>query len=132
MVQKRAMMLFDAQQELNASEFALINANERQKTKFQLEQEKARLQKMLELDKTAGVKMTQQERETLINTINAIEKETKQLPYNNLYELLGIGLDNQQQDALNTAIDSIKSSGICEEPSTGILSKPSLPARYTL
>ena len=37
-------------------------------------------------------------------------KESKRLPYNNLYELLGIGLDSDQQSALNTAIDSIKDS----------------------
>lgn len=110
MVQKRAMMIFDAQQELNATEFALIDTNERKKTEFQLAQEKARLEKILELDKTAGVKMTETERQTIVNTIAAIEKETARLPYNNLYELLGINLDSQQQDALNTAIGSVKDS----------------------
>lgn len=110
MVQKRAMMIFDAQQELNATEFALIDTNERKKTEFQLAQEKARLEKILELDKTAGVKMTETERQTIVNTIATIEKETARLPYNNLYELLGINLDSQQQDALNTAIGSVKDS----------------------
>lgn len=110
MVQKRAMMIFDAQQELNATEFALIDTNERKKTEFQLAQEKARLEKILELDKTAGVKMTETERQTIVNTIAAIEKETARLPYNNLYELLGINLDSDQQDALNTAIGSVKDS----------------------
>lgn len=107
---KRALMLLDAEQDLAASEFALLDKNERQKTQFQLAQEKARLEKILELDAAAGLKMTAQERKTIQNTIKAIEKETKKLPYNNLYELLGIGLDSDQQDALNTAIDSIKES----------------------
>ena len=110
MTKNRALMLLDAQQDLAASEFALLDRNERQKTEFQLQMEKARLQKILELDAAAGMKMTEQERQTIINTINAIEKETKRLKYNNLYELLGIGLDNDQQSALNTAIDSIKDS----------------------
>lgn len=110
MTRKRALIILDAQQELNASEFDLLDSNERQKTQFRLEQEKERLQKILELDAAAGVKMTEQERQTIINTIKAIEKESKRLPYNNLYELLGIGLDSDQQSALNTAIDSIKSS----------------------
>jgi len=110
MTKKRALMLLDAQQDLAASEFSLLDRNERQKTEFQLQMEKARLQKILELDAAAGMKMTEQERQTIINTINAIEKETKRLKYNNLYELLGIGLDNDQQSALNTAIDSIKDS----------------------
>ena len=106
----RALMLLDMQQELAASEFALLNKNERQKTQFQLEQEKERLQKILELDAAAAVQMTEQERKAIENTIAAIEKESKQLPYNNLYELLGIGLDSDQQSALNTAIDSVKDS----------------------
>lgn len=107
---KRAMMLLDAQQELAASEFALLDTNERQKTQFQLRMEKERLQKILELDAAAGLKMTETERKTIENTIAAIEKETKKLPYNNLYELMGIGLDDDQQSALNTAIDSVKES----------------------
>ena len=107
---KRALMLLDAQQELAASEFALLDANERQKTEFQLRMERERLQKILELDAAAGYKMTETERKTIENTISAIEKETKKLPYNNLYELMGIGLDGDQQDALNTAIDSVKES----------------------
>ena len=107
---KRALMLLDAQQELAASEFALLDANERQKTEFQLRMERERLQKILELDAAAGYKMTETERKTIQNTIAAIEKETKKLPYNNLYELMGIGLDDEQQSALNTAIDSVKES----------------------
>ena len=88
----------------------LLDANERQKTEFQLRMERERLQKILELDAAAGYKMTETERKTIENTIAAIEKETKKLPYNNLYELMGIGLDSDQQDALNTAIDSVKES----------------------
>ena len=107
---KRALMLLDAQQELAASEFSLLDKNERQKTEFQLRMERERLQKILELDAAAGYKMTETERKTIENTIAAIEKETKKLPYNNLYELMGIGLDSDQQDALNTAIDSVKES----------------------
>ena len=110
LTKKRALYLLDAEQELAASEFALLDKNERQKTQFQLQMEKERLQKILELDKAAAVKMTEQERKAIENTIKAIEKESKKLPYNNLYELLGIGLDSDQQSALNTAIDSIKDS----------------------
>lgn len=110
LTQKRALYLLDMQQELAASEFSLLDKNERQKTQFQLAQEKERLQKILELDAAASVKITEQERKTIENTIKAIEKESKKLPYNNLYELLGIGLDSDQQSALNTAIDSVKDS----------------------
>ena len=99
-----------ALQDLQQAEFDLLDRNERQKTIFRLEQEKKRLEALLELDKTASKKMTAQEIEAIKATIAAIEKETSRVGYNNLYELLGIGLDSQQQDALNTVIDSIKDS----------------------
>ena len=99
-----------ALQDLQQAENDLLDRNERQKTIFRLEQEKKRLEALLELDKTASKKMTAQEIKAIKATIAAIEKETSRVGYNNLYELLGIGLDSQQQDALNTAIDSIKDS----------------------
>lgn len=110
LTKNRALMLLDAQQDLAASEFSLLDKNERQKTQFQLRMEIERLQKILELDAAAGYKMTEIERKNIENTIAAIKKETGRLQYNNIYELLGIGLDSDQQTALNTAIDSIKES----------------------
>lgn len=96
--------------DLNAAENELLDQNERQRTIFRLEQEKFRLQKILELNETAADKMTDLEIAAVKATIAGIEKEAKKLPYNNLYELLGIGLDSDQQSALNTAIDSVKES----------------------
>lgn len=104
MTQQRGLMLLDMQQELAASEFDLLNKNERQKTQFQLQQERERLQKILELNKTAGVKLTAEQVATIQNQIAAIDKAAKRTPYNNLYEVLGIGLDSDQQSALNEAI----------------------------
>lgn len=106
----RALVLLDAQQELAASEFALLDSNERQKTQFQLMQERQRLQKILELDKAAAVKMSDVQRKAIENSIKAIDKEAKSLPYNNIYELLGLGVNSDQQSALNTAIGSVKDS----------------------
>lgn len=99
-----------AAQDLNQAEFNLLDRNERQKTLFRLQQEKARLEAILKLNETATKKMTDDEIAAIKTTIAGIEKETKKLGYNNLYELLGIGLDSDQQSALNTAIDSIKDS----------------------
>lgn len=99
-----------AMQDLAQAEFDLLDRNERQKTLFRLEQEKARLKAILKLNETAAQKMTEDEIKAIKATIAGIEKESKRLGYNNLYELLGIGLDPDQQDAFNTAIDSIKDS----------------------
>ena len=65
---------------------------------------------ILDLDKTATDKMTEQEIAAIKKTIEAIEKEASRVPYKNMYELLGIKLDSEQQSALNTAIDSVKDS----------------------
>lgn len=108
--QKRAEILFQAQQEREAAEFSLLDRNERQKTAFALQQEIDRLNNILELDKVAAVKMTDEQAEAIRAAIAAIEKERASLPYDNLYELLGINLTGQQQNALNTAIGSIKES----------------------
>ena len=104
MTQQRGLMLLDMQQELAASEFDLLNKNERQKTQFQLQMERERLQKILELNKTAGIKLTAEQVATIQNQIAAIDKVSKKTPFNNLYEVLGIGLDDDQQSALNEAI----------------------------
>ena len=99
-----------AAQDLAQAEFDLLDRNERQKTLFKLQQEKARLEAILKLNETATKKMTADEIAAIKATIAGIEKQTKKLGYNNLYELLGIKLDSDQQSALNTAIDSVKES----------------------
>ena len=99
-----------AAQDLAQAEFDLLDRNERQKTLFKLQQEKARLEAILKLNETATKKMTDDEIKAIKATISGIEKETKKLGYNNMYELLGINLDSDQQSALNTAIDSVKDS----------------------
>lgn len=99
-----------ASQDLAQAEFDLLDRNEREKTLFRLQQEKVRLEAILKLDETATKKMTAQEIAAIKATIAGIEKETKRLGYNNLYELFGISLDSDQQDAINTAIDSVKDS----------------------
>lgn len=69
-----------------------------------MQQERERLQKILDLNRANGKELTKEQRQTIQNSIDAIDKESKKRPFNNLYEVLGIGLDSDQQDALNTAI----------------------------
>lgn len=99
-----------ALQDLQQAEFDLMDRNERQKTIFRLRQEQARLRKVLELNETASNKMTETEIAAVKKTIEAIENEVSRTGYNNLYELLGIGLEPDQQDALNIALESVKDS----------------------
>ena len=92
------------------AEFELLDWNERQKTVFRLEQEKARLEAILEINKTAAEKMTTDEILAIQATIEGIKKEIGRTGYSNLYELLGLNLDSKQQSALNTALSSVKDS----------------------
>ena len=106
--QQRALMLFDQQQALEASEFDLIRNSEERKTRFRLAQEKARLQKILELNKAAGVKMTDAEVKTIENTIAKIDQEIEKSKGdergNDIYGLFGLNLDDDQKEAISTSI----------------------------
>lgn len=106
--QQRALMLFDQQQALEASEFDLIRNSEERKTRFRLEQEKARLQKILELNKAAGVKMTDAEVKTIENTIAKIDQEIEKSKGdergNDIYGLFGLNLDDDQKEAISTSV----------------------------
>ena len=106
--QQRALMLFDQTQALEASEFDLIRNSEERKTRFRLAQEKARLQKILELNKTAGVKMTDAEVKTIKNTIAKIDQEIEKSKGdergNDIYGLFGLNLDDDQKEAISTSV----------------------------
>lgn len=106
--QQRALMLFDQTQALEASEFDLIRNSEERKTRFRLAQEKARLQKILELNKAAGVKMTDAEVKTIENTIAKIDQEIEKSKGdergNDIYGLFGLNLDDDQKDAISTSV----------------------------
>lgn len=106
--QQRALMLFDQQQALEASEFDLIRNSEERKTRFRLAQEKARLQKILELNKAAGVKMTDAEVKTIENTIAKINQEIEKSKGdergNDIYGLFGLNLDDDQKEAISTSV----------------------------
>lgn len=101
-------MLFDQTQALEASEFDLIRNSEERKTRFRLAQEKARLQKILELNKAAGVKMTDAEVKTIENTIAKIDQEIEKSKGdergNDIYGLFGLNLDDDQKEAISTSV----------------------------
>lgn len=106
--QQRALLLFDQQQALEASEFDLLRNSEERKTQFRLAQEKARLQKILELNKAAGVKMTDAEVKTIENTIAKIDQEIEKSKGdergNDIYGLFGLNLDDDQKEAISTSV----------------------------
>lgn len=107
LTQQRELMLFDSQQALEQSQFDLLRNSEERKTRFQLEAEKKRLQKILELNETAGVKMTQTEVDTINNTIAKIDQEinkSKGKEKGDIYGLFGLNLDDDQKAAIDQSV----------------------------
>lgn len=107
---KLAQRDMEAARELAQAEFDLLDKNERQKTLFRLQQEKRRLEGILKLNETATRKMTEDEIEAIKKTIEGIDKEAARLGYKNIFEIIGLSVDSDQQDALRTAFDSVKDS----------------------
>lgn len=105
---KLAQQEIEQIQELSAAEFDLLDRNERQKTIFRLDQEKARLRELLRLQEEGLTTLTEAEILTIRASIAKIDKERERLGFNNLYELMGLSVTPEQQDALKTAIDSIR------------------------
>ena len=107
---KLAQRELAAEQDLAQARFDQLDRNERQITIFRLEQERSRLEAILKINETAAEKMTDTEVKAVQESISAINKEIGTLGYRNIFEVLGIGITSDQQDALNTAFDSIKDS----------------------
>lgn len=107
---KLAQRDMEAARDLAQAEFDLLDKNERQKTLFRLRQERKRLEDILKLNETATKKMTEDEIKAIKATIEGIDKEASRLGYKNIFEIMGLSVNSDQQDALRTAFDSIKGS----------------------
>ena len=97
-----------ASQKLAEANFNMDRHNERQKTIFRLQQNAERLQALLDQDELAVDKMTQIEKDAIIAEMEEIKKEMKDLGYNNIYEVIGLKLDDKQQSALDEAFSATK------------------------
>ena len=101
------LKIFDQQQELAQSEFDLLRNSEERKTQFRLQAEKARLQKILELNKQSSNQMSDVEVQTIQNTIKKIDQEIEESKgeerSGDIYGLFGLNLDDKQKEAINTS-----------------------------
>lgn len=106
---QQQMRIFDAQQDLAQSEFDLLRNSEDKKTRFRLQAEKERLQKILQLNEQASTKLTDVEVETIKNTIAKINQEIEQSRKDersrDIYGMLGLNLDDKQKEAINTSVN---------------------------
>lgn len=106
--QQRELQLFDQQQKLDESEFELLRSSEEKKTRFRLEQEKARLKKILELNEKNGKNLTDVEVKTIQNTIAKIDQDIKKSKGkergDDIYGLFGLNLDDDQKEAIDESV----------------------------
>ena len=96
--------LYDKEQEYYQSEFDLLQKSEKQKTKYRLQAEKDRLLKVLELNEQMNNKMTDAEIATIKNQIAKIDKEIASTPDNDIYDVLGFSLNDEQKQAIDQSL----------------------------
>lgn len=121
---------FDQLQDFNESSFELTKNTEFEKTKFRLEQEQARLAKILEINTTfqgdlaklqgddikinalIDTDLTQTQADTIKNQILAIGNEIDGLAPESgdkdLFDLLGLDLDDDTKEGIKSGFDFIK------------------------
>lgn len=106
--QQKEMLMFDQQQALDQSEFDLLETTEKQKTIYKLNAEKQRLLKILQLNEQYGNKLSDQEVQTIRNTIakinDEIEEASRSTEQRDIYDLLGIKLDSSAKQAIQDAV----------------------------
>lgn len=105
--QTRAMQMFDMEQQLQQSEFDLLKKTEGEKTRYKLQAEAARWKKILELNKTAAKKLSDEEVKIIENTIARINQEieasSKDEKNQDIYTMFGLNLDDDAKEAISTS-----------------------------
>lgn len=104
---ERELYLFDLQQSLKQSEFDLMETTEEEKTRFKLQAEKDRLNKILELNKTAQNKLGNEEIQIIKNTIQKINNELDSIgkkDKTDIYDIIGLKLNEQQKQAITDSV----------------------------
>jgi hypothetical protein len=110
--QKLELEGFDQAQALAEAEFNLLERTEAEKTRFRLEAERDRLEKILELNEAFQGDLSETEVATFRALIQGLNNELDALASENeersLYDLLGINLDDEQKQALTDSFGFAK------------------------
>lgn len=104
------LKIFDQQQDLAKSEFDLLETTEGEKTRFQLQQEKERLEKILQLRESYNRPLTDEElvdNDIIKNQITKINKEidkSKKKEKKDIYDIVGLKLDDDEKAAISDSV----------------------------
>lgn len=99
------MAIYDKQQEFAANEFALLKTTEAEKTKFRLEQERARWKKILEINALGNKTLSDEEIANIRNIIQRIDNEIDSTKANDIYSLVGLNLSDEQRAAIDQSME---------------------------
>lgn len=104
-----ALEQLDQEFELRMSEIDIMRTTEAEKTRLRLEAEKARLKKILELNKTVEGQLSKLQIDTIKNTIKKIDQELQANQDNNfdIYSMIGLKLDDDQKQAISDSINYV-------------------------
>lgn len=108
-----ALELFNQQQEFKKSEFDLLEKTEKEKTEFQLNAEKDRLNKILDLNKEFNGKLSTIQIDAIKNQVAKIDSEISSLSdggegFTDIYDLFGFNIDDPTKEGIATSINYVK------------------------
>lgn len=94
----------DQEYDLEMSRIGILKSTEAEKTKLRLEAERDRIQKILDLNKTAEKKLSALQVEAMGNTIKKINQEIAKVPESrDIYDILGLKMSDKQKEVANQA-----------------------------
>jgi hypothetical protein len=101
---------FESMQALEASRFELTKASEADRTRFELEAERAKLQKMLQLNEAYQQGLTATQLETIDNQIKAIDQKLAQASQStgSIYDLFGLNLKEEEKQLISDSFSFAK------------------------
>ena len=105
---KQQQETIEQEYDLRLSEIDLLKATEDEKTKLKLEAERDRLNKLLKLAEAGQTELSKIEIQTLKNTIeqinNEIDNASKKGGNKDIYDLMGIKLDDDAKQAISDSV----------------------------
>lgn len=100
----------DLQYKLDLAEIDALAVSENKKTQMRLQAEKDRLQKLIALYKQNGKTLSSEEIAIMEQQIKNIDEKMKKNAPKDIYDVLGLNLDDEKKEAINMSFEYAKSA----------------------
>ncbi len=100
----------DLQYKLDLAEIDALTVSENKKTQMRLQAEKDRLQKLIALYKQNGKILSSEEIAIMEQQIKNIDEKMAKNAPKNIYDVLGLNLDDEKKEAINMSFEYAKSA----------------------